>query len=476
LAGPAVCACRTRVQGVAKVSCRARPVVGEHWDTAAMSGSAADHQPRRRALLVAAMACGAGMVLPAGARSDGPLAHGARMTADFDPVAAIWLGYDAGHEAFTADLAQALWPHVPIRMLVRDAEAEGLARAVLRGRGLDADKVRFVHDARAPFFVRDAVVFGLDGGRQPFVVDFRWTYYGWSNWCRRTFRGSQPRPESCARADGLDTGSLDRRFGDALGLATFQSALAIEGGGVEVNGQGLLIANAELWSSRNRNMGLAAMEREMLRLPGIRKVIWLPRGLAHDTLHRGTITGAYVGWGTGGHTDEFVRFADARTVLLAWPEAAEAARHPVTRLNVQRMQHNFEILSRSTDLRGRRLRVLKLPLPRIIERKVWLSGGADTRFSAEWSAASFPVAERRRDGDWVMQVASASTLNFVVANGVVLLPDYRAHGTPLALHEQVQRVMAQAFDGRQFRFVDAVGANWVGGGAHCATLSEPAPA
>jgi len=58
----------------------------------------------------------------------------------------------------------------------------------------------------------------------------------------------------------------------------------------------------------------------------------------------------------------------------------------------------------------------------------------------------------------------------------VLLPDYRAHGTPLALHGQVQRVMAQAFDGRQFRFVDAVGANWVGGGAHCATLSEPAPA
>ena len=57
---------------------------------------------------------------------------------------------------------------------------------------------------------------------QPFVVDFRWTYYGWSNWCRRTFRGSQPRPESCARADGLDTGSLDRRLGDALGLATFR--------------------------------------------------------------------------------------------------------------------------------------------------------------------------------------------------------------------------------------------------------------
>jgi agmatine deiminase len=429
---------------------------------------------RRRALLASvSLAFGLGGGLPVWAGRDVSLGRGARITADFDPIAAIWLGYDAGHEAFTADLAEALWPHVPIRMLVRDAEAEGLARAVLRSRGLDADKLRFVYDTRAPFFVRDAVVFGLDGERQPFVVDFRWTYYGWSNWCRRTFRGSQPRPESCARADGLDTGSLDRRLGDVLGLATFSSALAIEGGGVEVNGQGLLIANAELWSSRNRNMSRAAMEREMLRLPGIRKVIWLPKGLAHDTLHRGTITGAYVGWGTGGHTDEFVRFADARTVLLAWVDEAEAASHPVARINAQRMQANFDILSASLDADGRPLRVLKVPLPRTIERPVVLSADADTAYSNQWTAAVFPAREGRREGDTVMQVATSSYLNHVVANDIVLLPDYVAHGTPPERQQQVKALYEEAFAGRKVRFIDTVNANWVGGGAHCATLTEP---
>jgi agmatine deiminase len=412
---------------------------------------------RRRAFMGAAMAAGMGAMLPAWARGDLPLARGARITADFDPVAAIWLGYDAGHEAFTADLAEALWPHVPIRMLVRDAEAEGLARAVLRSRGLDADKVRFVYDTRAPFFVRDAVVFGLDGARQPFVVDFRWTYYGWSNWCRRTFRGSQPRPESCARADGLDTGSLDRRLGDALGLATFSSALAIEGGGVEVNGQGLLIANAELWSSRNRNMSRAAMEREMLRLPGI-------------------ITGAYVGWGTGGHTDEFVRFADARTVLLAWVDEAEAASHPVARINLQRMQANFDILSASLDADGRPLRVFKVPLPRTIERPVVLSADADTAYSNQWTAAVFPAREGRREGDTVIQVATSSYLNHVLANDLVLLPTYVRHGTPPEREQQVKAIYEAAFPGRTVRFIDTINANWVGGGAHCATLTEPAGA
>jgi agmatine deiminase len=438
-----------------------------------MSYRATDHQPRRRSLLTAAMACGLAAVLPAWARSDVPLAPGARITADFDPIAAMWLGYDAGHEVFTADLAQVLWPHVLIRMLVRDAEAETRARAVLRGRGLDDDKVRFVHDARAPFFVRDAAVFGLDGGKQTFVADFRWTYYGWSNWCRRTFSGSRPRPESCARADGLDTGSLDRRFGDALGLATFKSALAIEGGGVEVNGQGLLIANFELWSSRNRGMSRAVMDREMLRLPGIRKVIWLPRGLAHDTLHRGTITGNYVGWGTGGHTDEFVRFADARTVLLAWVDASEAASHPVARINLQRMQANFDILSASQDAEGRLLRVIKVPLPRTVERPVVLSVDADTDYSDQWSAATFPARDGRREGDTVMQVATSSYLNHVLANNLVLLPDYVAHGTPPERQQQVKAIYEAAFPGRKVQFIDAINANWVGGGAHCATLTEP---
>lgn len=51
----------------------------------------------------------------------------ARLTADFEPLAATWLGYDAGHEGFTADLAAALQPHVALRFLVRDADAEAAA-------------------------------------------------------------------------------------------------------------------------------------------------------------------------------------------------------------------------------------------------------------------------------------------------------------------------------------------------------------
>jgi agmatine deiminase len=250
----------------------------------------------------------------------------------------------------------------------------------------------------------------------------------------------------------------------------------MEGGGIEVNGRGLLIANEALWHARNPELGREALQRAMLRLPGIRKVLWLPYGLAHDPLHRATITGNHVGWGTGGHTDEFVRFADARTVLLAWPDPAELRTDPVARLNLKRMQANYAVLAASSTVEGERLRVVRVPLPRTVQRTVTLSAGADTAYSEQWTAQSFPARERRREGQKVQQVATTSYLNHVVANGLVLLPDYLPHGTPPQRQEQVRDIYQAAFPGREIRFLDAISLNWVGGGLHCATLSEPAGA
>ena len=400
----------------------------------------------------------------------------ARLTADFEPLAATWLGYDAGHEGFTADLAAALQPHVALRFLVRDADAEAAARQLLAGHGVALDDVRFVQDADAPFFVRDAAVFAQDGAGDPALVDLRWSWYGWSAWCDRRFGRSHRAARACLHADSGTIDALEARLAEALGAAVFRSPLAMEGGGVEVNGKGVLIANQELWQSRNPRLSRQDIDRELRRLPGVQKVVWLPQGLAHDPLHRATITGRWVGWGTGGHTDQFVRFADERTVLLAWPEPSQVARHPVARLNLQRMQRNAEILAQATDVQGRPLRVVKLPLPHVVERRVTLSDDADPRFSRGWQPGAFADRERRRDGDWVMQVASTSWLNFVVANGVVLLPDYAPHGSPQALQDRVEELMAAAFPGRQLRTVDAIEANWHGGGAHCATLGEPAAA
>lgn len=396
------------------------------------------------------------------------------MVGDFEPARAVWLGYDAGHAALTAQLAAALQPHVELRLLVAEAPQIDAARALLQGAGVDTARVRFDVERQAIYFVRDAAVFSRGPAAQLGVVDFRWSHYGLAAWCRRRHVGEAQRAAQCAAAaDDASREELDRSIARLAGARVYSSSLYLEGGGIEVNGAGVALVSEPLAQQRNPGVPRVQLQAAFEALPGIRKLIWLADGLASDPHLRSTVTGNYVAWGTGGHTDEFVRFADARTVLLAWPDDVDVAAHPVARLNRLRMQRNFDILAAATDAQGQPFRIVKLPLPRAVERRIFLSAAADERYSADWTADAFPPGERRREGQPVNQLASSSYLNFVVANGVVVVPGYAAHGTPRAVEQRLRGLLQQAFAGRQIVFVDAIGANWVGGGPHCATLNEP---
>ncbi len=405
-----------------------------------------------------------------------------RIPGEFEPQRAIWLGYDAPLIETTAALVRALAPHTPLKFIVNDALAadrlrDALLAPRLQPRDMSVTGVTGVMiEPLAMYYPRDAAVFATARDGQLGVVDFQWNQYGVPGWCQRRHADDAARASRCAADHDSTRQGLDRAIARLAGAHSFASALFMEGGGVESNGQGLLIACEALVRSRNPGLSRSDIERLHLALPGVKRVIWLPEGLAHDPHLRATITGPYVAWGTGGHTDEFVRFADPHTVLLAWPDDAEANRHPVARLNRQRMQRNAGILGAARALDGQPLRVVRLPMPRIIERRIFLSAAADRAWGDQWTADFFPPAEGRREGDPVMQVATASYLNFVIANGVIVLPDYLPHGTPAPVQARVQQLMEQAFPGRSIVFIDALALNWLGGGLHCATLHEPLPA
>jgi agmatine deiminase len=398
-----------------------------------------------------------------------------RIPGEFEPQTALWLGYDATLAATTVALVRALAPHTPLKFLVNEASAADRLQDLLRSHRLDGAGISTFVEPTAIYYPRDAAVFATGPEGQLAVVDFQWNGYGWPAWCRRRHVDDPAKAARCEADTDTSRAVLDQRIAELSGARTIPSALFMEGGGIESNGQGLMIACEPFVRSRNPGKDLAELERLYLALPGVRRVIWLPEGLAHDPHLRGTITGPYVAFGTGGHTDEFVRFADPHTVLLAWPDDAEVARHPVARLNRQRMQRNAEVLASARTPDGKPLRVLRVPMPRIIEKRAFLSAAADRGWFDQWTADFFPASEGRKEGDAVMQVATASYLNFVIANGVVVVPDYLPHGTPRALQQRVQQVLEQAFAGRRVVFIDAVALNWLGGGLHCATLHQPLP-
>ena len=454
----------------------------------APSAFAPIHAQSRRELLRLTAAQALAMAMPL-AHAQQPVSRSAtgwRIPGGFESGKRIWLGIDGGHEALTLMLIRTLQSaQVPVGIWVANAQDQAVALESLRDAGIVSGTLRWAQTPGVFFFLRDATVLAQGPTGEVGAVNFRWSHYGTAGWCARRHAGDARAVASCtpkfdALREGLDAAmgrELRRPSSHAGGAAragsTFDSDIALEGGALESNGEGTLIANEALLRQRNPGRSRAQLENSLRRLPGVRHVVWVAEGLAEDPQMRASITAQHVGWGTGGHTDEFVRFADARTVLLAWPEDEDAQQHPVARLTHQRMEKNLALLQASRNAKGERLKLIKIPMPRPIQREVVLRDDAETNWSDQWRMADFPPDEGRKAGDVLLQMAVASYLNFVIAPGLVLLPDYLPHGTPLERQARVEKLFAAAFPGKRIVFIDAIGLNWYGGGLHCATLNEP---
>jgi agmatine deiminase len=169
---------------------------------------------------------------------------------------------------------------------------------------------------------------------------------------------------------------------------------------------------------RNPPMDRADYEAIFADYLGVRKVLWLNRGVAGDDTH--------------GHVDDLARFVSPTTVLLALETDPADENYDPT-------QENRERLTGMTDLDGRKLDVIPLPMPR-------------------------PVVFRG-------QRLPASYANFTIANGVVIVPTFNDPADRVALG-----VIADVFPGREVVGIHCVDLVWGLGTLHCMTQQEPAEA
>jgi agmatine deiminase len=120
----------------------------------------------------------------------------------------------------------------------------------------------------------------------------------------------------------------------------------LEGGSIDVNGQGLLLTTEECLLSpvQERNPGIdrANLERVLADYLGVRKVLWLGQGIAGDDTH--------------GHVDDLARFVAPRKMV------AVVETNPQD-VNFRPLQENLERLRGMTDAGGESLEVVPLPMP-----------------------------------------------------------------------------------------------------------------
>ena len=406
------------------------------------------------------------------------------MPAEWEPHDAIWLGWEDDQLQYrpaVIKIIKALKPHVKIKVAVSGDSLMRVAKMFLQEEGIDSSGLQFYNMNGDRYWIRDyGVSFLVNGKGQLGVADFGWNRYGYPGWLEIMYNNNMDsvsknlkRREAAMKL----TGMVDSLMAVAEGATILRTNVKHEGGAIEVNGKGTLILCEATVFQRNPRLSRQELESEFKRVLGVTNIIWMKKGLADDPLHFfRRIAGNYVGGGTGGHTDEFVRFANATTIMLAWVDESEKDLNPVNQMNYERMNENLKILEEAKDQDGNPFKIVKVPLPDLIVKTVAAKEGIDSKAdgpSPFLKPSYFPVKEAPVEGDTLLRVPAASYMNYLVTNGVVLLPTYTAAGSSTDKENDVKRMFQEQFPGRQIVFIDAMPQNWQGGGIHCSTQQQP---
>ena len=315
------------------------------------------------------------------------------------------------------------------------------------------------------FWARDmGPVFVLLKNGQQAIADFNFNLWGYSD---------QDDPYN------LIEEAFDRKAADYLDLPTIKSSIISEGGNREINSQGVLLTVEAVEAERNPDLSLSDLEEEYKRVLGVKKTIWLKRGLKEDEhtflgpIETSEDFRAYTTITTNGHIDEFARFVNDSTILLAQVDSVQLSQNdPIAKENHRRLEENYEILTNATDLDGEKFNILRMPMP----DPIFIDMGPGDEVYEYIKTLDYKSAIEFPDGEQIKVVAAASYLNFIIANEVVLGQKYcrgECSERDKELDKKALKILERVFPDRTVHLIDALAVNLGGGGIHCITVHQP---
>lgn len=209
----------------------------------------------------------------------------------------------------------------------------------------------------------------------------------------------------------------------------------LEGGSIHTDGEGTLITTEACLLSKGRNpdMSKEEIENQLKECLGVKKIIWLKSGIYNDE--------------TNEHIDNICAYVAPAEVVLAWTDDKNDPQYKMSR-------SCFEILTNSTDAKGRKIKVHKLPLPKpVYITKEECNGldnmdGEPTRTPNERLAASY--------------------VNFYISNKNIICPQFDDENDKKALE-----ILTNIFPTRKVIGIYARDILIGGGNIHCITQQIP---
>ena len=297
-------------------------------------------------------------------------------------------------------LVQAITRFQPVLICVADDDVETYADIRLRSNRVDMAQVRFVTVAYDDTWLRDSGPISLRDGDRLRLLDFRFTAWGGKF--------------EAGRDDLLvETLAAQGVFGDA---ARQRIDFALEGGGIETDGNGTLLTTWRCLHERHPDASREELTAQLSAWLHQDRVLWLDHG-------------ALEGDDTDAHIDTLARFAPGDAIVFqACDDEADS--------------HYADLKAMADEIAALRTR----------------DGKPYRLFPLPWAR---PVLDEGRR-------LAASYANFLIVNGAVLMPAYGD-----AADNAAAAVLAQAFPGREIVQVPCRPLIWQNGSLHCITMQLP---
>ncbi len=339
-----------------------------------------------------------------------PLRLGYHMPAEWERHDAIWLSWPYDLDSFPEidrvekayiSLIKAIHNSETVNLLVTNEKMMAKVAYLLKNAGVNPQLLRLHQIDYADVWFRDyGPTFVVNRASNKLAM-VAWIFNAWGEKYTSLMKDSR----------------MPYLINEDLKLKCFQPSIVLEGGSIDVNGQGTVLTTEQCLLNRNRNPQLSRVEIEnyLHEYLGTNKVIWLKEGIAGDD--------------TDGHVDDVARFVGPNTVLCAYEEDDADE-------NYRALRENYEILCASSDQDGNELKVIKLPMPDFV--------GDDERLPASYA-------------------------NFYIGNSVVLVPTFG--------HKNDQRAMGiiqEAIPERRVVGINCRELVYGLGTIHCISQQQPA--
>lgn len=326
--------------------------------------------------------------------------------AEWAPQTAIWTAWPADASEWNGDLETpradvAALVHAlseagnTVRLLVNGDEA---ARSALAAIGSAAELVSAKY---GDIWLRDTgPIFAFRNGKR---IALRFQTNSWGG-----------------KYDLPDDSTVGDRVAEMADAEILRFDYVLEGGAVDHDGEGTVLATRQTLLNPNRNGWTAGEAEAALGGFGTKTVIWVDEGLLGDH--------------TDGHIDNIARFVAPGRVVCQAPSGPDDPNAAILDAIAARLRD-------ATDAAGRKLEVVRIPGVGLYRNAL---------------------------GD----VSPASHMNFIIGNGVVVVPVY---GTPT--QDAALAALSEVFPDRKVIGVPSrglIGCGEAGGGSfHCITQQEP---